>query len=170
MYYVLWTSTGSEEKTRQMIRDYVGSAYYSRIAIPYRKKKYFHGGKASIVKELIFPSYIFIETEDIEGFVSQIDRFPGFKVILHTEDGYSPIYKHEEYILTKMLNNEDVIDISEGYMEGDRIIVTKGPLQGFEGGIKKVIHRRGLAILEMTIFNRTTEVRLGLELIERKKQ
>ena len=170
MYYVLWTSTGSEEKTRQMIRDYVGSAYYSRIAIPYRKKKYFHGGKASIVKELIFPSYIFIETEDIEGFVSQIDRFPGFKVVLHTEDGYSPIYKHEEYILTKMLNNEDVIDISEGYMEGDRIIVTKGPLQGFEGDIKKVIRRRGLVILEMTIFNRTTEVRLGLELIERKKQ
>ena len=169
MYYVLWTATGNEEKTRQMIRSHVDPAYYSRVAIPYRKKRYFSGGKSSVVKEIIFPSYIFIQSEDIEGFVQQLGRFPGFKVVLHTEDVYSPIYRHEEYILTKLLNNEDIIDISEGYTVGEKIVVTKGPLLGFEGQIKKVIRRRGLAVLEMNIFNRPTEVRLGLELIKERK-
>ena len=63
------------------------------------------------------------------------------------------------------LNDEDIIDISEGYMEGDKIHITAGPLLGQEGFIKKVKPRQGIAILEMNIFNRTTEVYLGMDLI-----
>lgn len=168
MYYVLWTSTGNEESTRQMIKNYVDPALYSRCIIPYRLKRHFHGGKSEIVKMILFPSYIFVETDSIESFIQAIKWFPGFNVILHTDDFYCPIYKHEEYILENLVNEHDIIDISEGYMEGDKIHVISGPLKGREGFIKKVVRRTGVAILEMTIFNRTTQVRLGLDLIEKK--
>ena len=167
MWYVLWTSTGQEEKTRQKIYDFADPAFYTRVAIPYRLKRHYYKGKSRIVKLILFPSYVFIETDCIKDFVSDIKWFPGFNVVLHIDDLYCPIYKHEEYLLTNLIDDHDIIDISEGYMEGDRVRITSGPLLGQEAHIKKVKRRQGVAILEMNIFNRVTEVSLGLELISK---
>ena len=167
MFYVLWTSTGNEEKTRQMIYKFADPALYTRCVIPYRLKRHYYKGKSHVVKLILFSSYIFIETDHIKEFVNNIKWFPGFNVILHMDDLYCPVYAHEEFLLTQLIDEHDIIDISEGYMEGDRIRITSGPLTGQEGSIKKVIRRKGVAILEMNIFNRVTEVSLGLDLIEK---
>ena len=169
MYYVLWTNTGQKKKTRQMIYQYADSALYSRIVIPYRLKRHYYNRTSRIVKLILFPSYIFIETDHIEEFVDNIKWFPGFNVILHMDDIYCPVYEHEAIILNRLISENDIIDISQGYMEGDKVHVTNGPLVGMEGQIKKVKPRQGVAILEMNIFNHTTKVILGLELIEKKK-
>ena len=167
MFYVLWTNTGSEEKIRQMIREYADPALYSRCMIPYKLKRHYFGGSSKLVKIILFPSYVFIETDHIKEFINNIKWFPGFNVILHTDNFYCPLHKHEEILLEKLVNDHDIIDISEGYMEGDKVHITAGPLYGHEGFIKKVKRRQGVAILEMNIFNRTTEVSLGLDLISK---
>ncbi|MBQ6505587.1 MAG: antiterminator LoaP [Flexilinea sp.] len=169
MYYVLWTTTGKEEKTRQMIGEFVDPALYTRCAIPYKLKRHYFGGSSRLVKMLLFPSYVFVETDRIGEFVQSISWFPGFNVVLHTDDFYCPIYRHEEYILTKLINDHDIIDISEGFMEGDQVRVTSGPLVGQEGNIKRVNRRKRIAVLEMHLFNRTTEVALGLELVSKSE-
>ena len=168
MWYVLWTSTGSEEKSRQMILTNADPDLYTRCAIPYRLKRHYYKGKSHVVKLLLFPSYIFVETEKIKEFVSNTKWFPGFNVVLHIDDFYFPIYKHEEYILTDLIDEKDIIDISKGYIEGENVHITSGPLIGKEGYIKKINRRQGIAVLEMNLFNRTTEVSLGLELLEKK--
>ena len=165
MYYVIWTNTGSEEKTRQMIYEFSDSALYKKVVIPYRLKRHYYKGKSHIAKLILFPSYVFVETDTIKELVANIRWFPGFNVVLHIDDLYCPVQKHEEYILNEMINDHDVIDISEGYMEGDRIRITKGPLVGLEGNIIRVNRRQGVAVLEMHLFNRVTEVSVGLELI-----
>ncbi|MBR6089032.1 MAG: antiterminator LoaP [Anaerolineaceae bacterium] len=167
MWYVLWTTTGKEEQTRDMIINRVPPELYSRCTIPYMKKRIFHEGKSRIVKQKLFPSYLFIETDTIRDFAAAVSSLPGFNIVLHTGEIFSPIYPHEEYILTKMMDVDSLIDISEGYLEGDNIIVTAGPLKGFEGMIRKVIRRRGIAILDLNIFNRRTQVRVGLELLDK---
>ena len=166
MWYVLWTSTGREESTRQKIYNYADPALYSRCAIPYRLKRHYFKGKSHIAKLILFPSYVFIETDTIKEFVDNIKCFPGFNVVLHTDDLYCPLYKHEEQLLMNLMRDSEVIDISEGYMEGDRIHITSGPLLGQEGIIRRVRPRQGVAVIEMNLFNRTTEVSLGLELIK----
>ena len=84
------------------------------------------------------------------------------------DDIYCPVYKHEEQFLNRLIDENDIIDISKGYMKGGKVHVTNGPLVGMEGRIKKVKPRQGVAILEMNIFNRKMEVSLGLELIEKR--
>ena len=168
MYYVLWTNTGQEEKTRQMIYEFADPALYTRCLIPYRLKRHYFGATNRLVKIILFPSYIFIETDHIKEFVNNIKWFPGFNVVLHIDELYCPLYKHEELLILKLINEHDIIDISEGYMEGDKVRVTSGPLVGMEGDIKRIKRRQGAAILEMNIFNRVTEVSLGLDLIEKK--
>ena len=167
MFYVLWTNTGQEEKMRQMIYEFADPALYTRCLIPYRLKRHYYKGKSHLVKLILFPSYLFIETDHIKEFVNNIKWFPGFNVVLHIDDLYCPVYKHEETLLLKLVNDHGIIDISEGYIEGDTVKVTSGPLVGQEGNIKRIKRRQGAAILEMNIFNRKTEVSLGLELISK---
>lgn len=167
MYYVLWTSTGKEEKTRQMISDFADPSLYFRCLIPYRLKRHYYKGKSYIAKLILFPSYVFIETDHIKELVNDIKWFPGFNVVLHVDDLYCPVYKHEEQLLTKLVDARGIIDISEGFMEGDQIRITSGPLVGQEGNILRINRRKGVAILRMNIFNRVTQVSLGLELISK---
>ena len=67
MYYVLWTNTGSEEKTRQMINEFADPALFTRCLIPYRLKRHYFKGKSHIAKLILFPSYVFIETDRIKA-------------------------------------------------------------------------------------------------------
>ena len=166
MYYVLWTNAGKEEKTRQMIQNNADKSLYKRCLIPYRVKRHYFGSASKLVKMIHFPSYLFIETDNIKEFADNIKWFPEFKVVLQMDDVYCPLGKHEESVLFQLINDKDVIDISKGYMEGDKVRITEGPLMGHENFIKRVKPRQGVAVIEMDIFNRTTEVPLGLELTQ----
>ena len=149
-----------------MINDFADPSLYSRVLIPYRLKRHYYKGKSHIAKLILFPSYVFIETDRIKELVNDIKWFPGFNVVLHMDDISSPLYKHEEQLILKLINDHDIIDISTGYTEGDNVKVISGPLVGMEGNIKRIKRRQGAAIIEMNIFNRVTEVSVGLELIE----
>ena len=150
-----------------MFYEFANPSLYTRCVIPYRLKRHYYKGKSRIAKLLLFPSYVFIETDRIKDFVSNINWFPGFNVVLHIDELYCPIYKHEEYLLTELADDHGIIDISSGYMEGDRIRIISGPLVGQEGRILWVNPRKGVAILQMNLFNRVTEVSLELELISK---
>ncbi|MBQ6505586.1 MAG: antiterminator LoaP [Flexilinea sp.] len=163
MWYVLRTSEGNEESTRQMIETHIDRRLFTRCIVPYRKKRHFHQGRSWVIQQLLFPSYVFIETDHIDEFMKRIQWYPGRNMMLTTDELCCPIYSEEEYFLTKLLNEQDVIDISEGYVEGDRLHVISGPLVGQEEHIKKVVWRNGVAILEMNFFNRTNRIRLGLD-------
>ena len=78
MYYVLWTNTGQEEKTRQMIYQYADPALYSRIAIPYRLKRHYYNRKSRIVKLILFPSYIYRKRSHC-GICRQYKMVSGFQ-------------------------------------------------------------------------------------------
>ena len=167
MWYVLWTKAGNEENTKSMIENRVSTSLFTRCIVPYRRKREIHGGVSMFVEKLLFPSYIFVETTRIEDFAKHLQWFPGKNKILTTGDYFCPIYKEEEYFLTSMLGPNDIIDTSTGYIDGDRVKVVSGPLIGYEDKIKKIIWRKSLAILEMTLYDRKVEAALGLDKVER---
>ena len=163
MWYVLWTTAGTEVKTREMVNVRVDYSPFTRCIVPYRKKREFHGWESTIIRRLLFSSYVFVETDQIDEFAKYMRRFPGKNIVLSTGNVFCPIYKEEEYFLTKLLDSRDVIDISRGYLDGDRVKVISGPLSGFEDRIRKVIWRQSLAGLQMNLFYRTVDAFLGLD-------
>lgn len=164
MWYVLWTNIGDEEKTRNLVNTHVDRNLYTRCIVPYRRKREIHRGQSMFVDKLLFPSYIFIETDRIKDFAERMQWYPGKNVILQSGDSFCPIYREEEYFLTDMLDEKDIIESSNGYMDGEKVTVTSGPLKGYEDKIRKVIRRRSLAIMEMTLYDRKVETALGLDL------
>ncbi len=169
MWYVIWVYTGKEEKTKSFIERFVDPDLYSRCSIPYMTKLERKAGITQKVQKLMIPSYVFVETDRIDDFADALNRVPGFTVVLHIGDYYQPLDKHDESILRALIADSDVVDISTAYISGDRVSVVYGPLKGLEGQIKHIDRHHRTATLEMNMFDRTTLVKVGLEVVEKTK-
>lgn len=167
MWYVLWTDVGKEEKTKTHVKNHVDSSLYTHCKILYRRKRHFFQGESELVTLLLFPGYIFIETDNVKEFAEKVSQFPGRNIVLQTDNLFCPIRKEEEFLLTDFADKKGIIEMSSGYIDNNRVVVTDGPLKGYDKYIKKVIKRNSTAILEMTIFDKKVEYSLGLDIINR---
>ena len=57
--------------------------------------------------------------------------------------------------------------MSTGYMEGDKVMVVDGPLEGLETVIRRIDRHKRMATVEMHMFGRVQEVAVGLEIVGR---
>ena len=84
----------------------------------------------------------------------------------NNETSFVPLTRAELQLLQSLLNPETrVVDMSEGIIEGDHIVVTKGPLVGKMAMVKKVDRHKRLAYLEFKAFGRVMNVKVGLEVV-----
>ena len=60
------------------------------------------------------------------------------------------------------------MEMSEGIIENDRVIITKGPLKGNEGLIRKIDRHKRKAWLEIQMFRRTMEMQVGVEIVRKR--
>ena len=58
--------------------------------------------------------------------------------------------------------------MSEGVIEGDRVIVLNGPLMNHEGRISKIDRHRRIAYLDMPMMGRTKTIKVGLEIVSKR--
>lgn len=84
------------------------------------------------------------------------------------EEEFLPIEEEKEALFRSMLNEKDEISISKGIIDGDNVIVTEGPLQGYEGMIKKINRHKRIAVLGLDLFGQGTDVTVGLEIVAKK--
>ena len=124
-------------------------------------------GEPIMLEAALFPGYVFVETDDIESFRLRLRKVPKMTRILKTGEEMHPIYPEEEAYLRQILDDGHRMRVSEGYMEGETLHVTSGPLEGLEGSIKKVLRHQELAVLEVSLMGRKIEVTVGLGFVER---
>ena len=162
MWYMLWTTAGTEKKTGEMINAHVDYSLFARCVVLYLRKREIHRGISLFGTKLLFSSYFFIETKWINDFAKWLLWYLWKNVILQTSDFFCPIYEEEDYFLTDMLNTNDIINSSNS----DYVRVISRALRRYVDQIKKVIWRKSFAILEMTLYDRKVETALVLDIIE----
>ena len=127
------------------------------------------GGQWRRVTETLFPGYIFIETSRPAEAAVALRRTPTFTRLLGgNDDKFIPLSADEVTWLEVFTTAKGhVVEMSEGIIEGDNVIVTDGPLKGHEALISKVDRHKRLAYLDMQMFGRTKTVRVGLEIVRK---
>lgn len=60
------------------------------------------------------------------------------------------------------------MEMSEGIIEGDRVVVTRGPLKGREASITRIDRHKRLAWVDMDVFGRSKSIRVGLEIVSKR--
>ena len=166
MWYVIQVYTGKELEIAQQCRDRVadeGEDVFVPLAERWTKIR----GERTLITSRLFPGYVFIETDKIEDFHKRLNRIYAMTKVLRTGDEMTPIQKEEEEYLRKLGGDEHVVKYSEGYIEGDKLVVTSGALKDFEGKVKKILRHKRLVVMEFSLLGQTVEVTLGLGVIKK---
>lgn len=168
MWYVVWTVTGKEESARTEIGKMLPQESYSRCFIPKRKESRKRGTERIKVDRILFPGYLFIETDDAETVFFYLKKLPQYAKLLRAGEDFIPVAPEEEAWLRKLMKNGETVEISVGMIANQTIRVTEGPLRGMEGFIRRVDRHKRKAWLRLEMFGRTLDVCMGLEIVEKK--
>lgn len=165
MWYVVWTSTGSEERVAKAVKE---MNCQNRCFVPKRIVQERRKGNWEYTEKNMFPGYFFVDTDDIEEFANQLHKVEGFATVLTVDKKFFPLSGKDDELTEDLFNNNGIFDVSKGIIEGDNIIVTSGPLRGQEGLIKKIDRHKRQAYLEFTMFDQVIRGTVDLEIVEKR--
>lgn len=168
MWYLIQVQTGREEQIVEEARSYQVQEYFDEIFAPHyeRKKKYL--GQWHMETPLLFPGYLFVISSHPEELYKVLKRTPQLTRLLGTGEKWTPMTDEDIEIMELLSGKEHLMKFSEGCIQGDRVIVTRGPLKGLEGNISRIDRHRRLARLTVELFGRTVELQAGLEVIRKE--
>ena len=167
MWYVIQVYTGREMEIAQKCRDRVMEEDED-VFIPMAERQTKIRGEQQIIRTRLFPGYVFIETTRIEDFYMRLKQIKAMTKILRTGETMTPLYGEEEAYLRRLGGADHIVKYSEGYLEGDKLVVTSGALEGYEGRIKKILRHKRLVVLEVPLLGRLVDVTLGLGIVEKR--
>ena len=168
-WYALFVKTGEEEVMRKFLETLLPDINM-RILIPKRKLQERRLGKVYETIRTLLPGYVLVKTEMDVNFDYRLKQMPGLLRILKDEAEPLPIPEHEIAVILALTNQGDVIEFSEVYREGDRIRVSKGPMEGLEGIIECYDHRKKRLKIRLEILGQVKKVDLGAELVVKQTQ
>lgn len=119
-------------------------------------------------KKVLFPGYVFLISDDVEQLFFALKNVQGLTKIIGTGREVVPLTDSEVLLLQKLGGDDQIVETSIGTMEQDQILITRGPLKGLEGYIKKIDRHKRTAWLELEMMGRTIEAKVGLEVVEKR--
>lgn len=166
--YAIQVGSGQEAKVEELIRRFVDEALVGEIFVPRFETMRRWKGEWHKRAERLAPGYLFVETHDAEKLALQLRRVPAFTKLLGNNEVFIPLNNDEVAWLNAFTgNNRRVIEMSEGIVEGSKVVVLRGPLRGHEAEIKRIDRHRRMAELEVSMLGRMKTIRLGLEIISK---
>ena len=192
-WYVLYVRTNTEHRVVSVIEQfYKQNGFHEYELEPFcpetefycRNIKWRIPGK-KYLKRPLFPNYVFIETnmpalKFLEFFspyvynstdILRILKYGDGKSLHKTDDNLPPriaLSLEERQRLEYLLKGRRCLEHSEGYLEGDKVIIVGGPLIGLEGCIKKINRHNRTADIELEVFNRISNVKVAFEILTKK--
>ncbi len=172
MWYVIQVVASSENDIKKMIESRVKQETLNECYVPMRRmKKKFHG-RWNVVEEVLFPGYVFIDTDMCEKFFFEMKKVKRFTKMLSDEEGMPLELGLEDLKILDCLRgvndnkDKDIVEISNVFVEDQNVTIKDGPLKGLEGKIKKFDLHKRIAIVEMEFFGEVRKVHLGIDIIE----
>lgn len=174
MWYVMQVRIGTEENIRCQCQRLISSDILERCFIPYYQQKKRFQGEWHIQERILFPGYVFLITQNLEKLVERLKKVIGMTKLIGTGDEIVPLSEAEISLITKLggksSSSESIVKISQGIIEGDQVHILSGPLKGLEGAIRKIDRHKRIAYLSVDMFNRTVDMKVGLEIVAKNKE
>ena len=114
------------------------------------------------------PGYVFLIAENPEKLVNGLRKVIGLTKLIGTGDEIVPLVQEEIDLLMKIGTDKQLVEMSSGIIENDRVQILSGPLMGMEGNIRRIDRHKRIAYMEIEMFGRTVEMKVGLEIIRKE--
>lgn len=167
MWYVVQVKTGSEEAIVEQCRRTVSRQDLERCFIPYYQELRRYKGKWNQVRRNLFPGYVFMVTEDVDALYEELKHVIGLTRLLGTDGTVLPLSPREVEFLLQLGGEKQVVELSQGVIENNQLLVLKGPLKGKERLIKKIDRHKRKAWLQVPVAGTSLETQVSLEIVSK---
>lgn len=160
--YVLQVKSGKEE----IVRNALNSAGYHAL-VPVENRMIRSGGNWTQKEYVLFPNYVFIETEyNAENFyritsMNHVTRFLGNKF-----DPSQLTFIEVEWIRLLSNGGTPLHPTLVKFDESNEPTILKGVLESFKSRVKAFNKRQRKATFEITICNEIKEITLSIDILE----
>ncbi|MGI6227033.1 MAG: antiterminator LoaP, partial [Peptococcales bacterium] len=161
-WYVIQVITGSEQLICNNLIQIMDASLYHHCFVPMAETMHKKDGKYIKITKPLFPGYLFLITDKIEEAQANIWKIARFKRILRTGNSFVPLEEAEVDVFRSLTDEAFNVSLSKGFIVGDEITVTEGPLKGHEGRIKKIDRHKRMAIIQVPFIGKETNVRMPL--------
>ena len=127
-----------------------------------RMKRY--QGAWHVEKKMLFPDYIFMETDDITALSQQLEPYRDFTLVLEDRTMLRRVEPEEETFLRKLGGPDHHLGMSVGYIRDGVTHVVEGPLVGMERRICKIDRHKRIANILIPAGGLEKALTAGLEI------
>lgn len=195
MWYVIQTNAGKEQELANAIELVLfgdkKEETYKRCFVLYHECIWRIEGEYRIHIEPLFPSYVFVETDDPDAFFIALKQVPKLAKLLGADGKFWSIGEEEERFLDSMIKTEEggQVCISSGKKNRDRaiggrtkqylvrrslvyvdpegqIVGAEGILKNYLGQIVKKRLRKRSVIIEAPFLGEMRRIQLGIRLAD----
>ena len=167
MWYVIQVMSGQERNIAELCRMKLLEDN-EEVFIPLYERSKKIKGNWEMIETILFPGYVFCCTENVDELFYRLKDIAQLTKILKTGDDFTHLHESEVAFLQQFGGKEHIVKMSSGYIEGDEVVITSGPMMNWNGRIKRIDRHKKIVVLEIEFFGRITDVTVGLEIVEKK--
>lgn len=171
-WYVLRVASNKEDQVREALERKVKierlEGRVGRVLVPTQREKRMRGGTARVYHRKLYPGYVFVEmATDEDGRIPEnvwfvIKETTGVGDFIGSGGKPSPMLMDD---VKKMLDAAVKPEASPAlanlaFKVGDRVKVTEGPFENFEGVVDEINSQKGTVRVIVTVFGRPTSVEI----------
>ena len=144
-----------------------------RVLVPTKRVRSVKQGQRKDADLKLYPGYVFIEIEpDKDGRIPQdvwfmVKETEGVGDFIQASGKPHAMTAEEATRMIGEAEKKDQPELKTDYQKGDKIKVTYGAFEGFEGEIEEVLGDKGQVRIITTIFGRPTPLELSFEEVEK---
>jgi transcriptional antiterminator NusG len=176
-WYVLRAISGKENKVKEYIEGALVTSslfkeYVSQVLIPTEKVVALRNGKRTIKERNLLPGYVLVEcnlTDECYPLLRNIPNVLGFLSDGKASTKPAPVPQSEiNKIVGSVEDSAANLTLEETYVVGEKVKVTNGAFNGFNGVVSEVLPDKHKLKVVVTIFDRQTPLELGFNDVEKE--
>ncbi len=171
-WYVLRVASNKEDAVRDALERKVKieqlEGFVGRILVPTQREKRMRGGTARVYHRKLYPGYVFVEmATDADGRIPEnvwfvIKETTGVGDFIGSGGKPSPMLLDDvKKMLAAAIKPEQQPTLANlAFKKGDKVKVTEGPFENFEGAVDEINAQKGTVRVIVTIFGRPTPIEI----------
>ncbi len=166
--YVLWTETGKENYVRDLLEKSLHRQYpHLRCKLTVFEKPYFQhnspavkeklGEEFTLLHKVLFPGYLFVETEDIMAFykaLPSLNTTTRYRLLARKDEQVTPLNEDELQWIGYLSEKTP----SRATLKDGRLVFLSGSLVGLDSYVRKVNKRNRCVMLNLPFLGEPKDI------------